>query len=218
MTGRPLVIVGASGVGKTTVVTELLSRHPEFSYVRSATTRQPRGDGHDGEYIYVSREEFLSLVDRDGMLEYMEYGDNLYGTPRSELSRIAEEGKRPLLILDITGAESVRKKKLHPSPVILYLWDDINVIERRLYDRELNPPTTEGFLSFMKRKNANVRDYLSMREKHMLFDAFVRNTTVDECVRCVMALYTAIDSGENIGENNADTAEALARSAEEKNR
>ena len=73
-----LVIVGPSGVGKTTVANRVVERSPSFEFVRSATTRAPRGDGNDSEYLYLTREEFLGRVNSGKMLEYMEYGGNLY--------------------------------------------------------------------------------------------------------------------------------------------
>ena len=69
-----LVIVGPSGVGKTTVANRVVERDPSFEFVRSATTRAPRGDGNDSEYIYLTREEVLGRVESGKMLEYMEKG------------------------------------------------------------------------------------------------------------------------------------------------
>lgn len=214
MTSRPLVIVGPSGVGKTTVVTEILETTAEFSYVRSATTRKRRGDAHDREYIYLSRDEFLLRVERGEMLEYMEYGENLYGTPRSELERIESEGRIPLLILDIVGAESLRRAELRVEPYVVYIWDELNVIEKRLYARELTPPTAEGLESFIKRKTANIRDYLSMGEKYSIFDAFVKNTTVAECVSEILTRYREEATPDR--ESNAETARLLVSFAEAK--
>ena len=90
-----IVIAGASGVGKTTVANLILEKC-DFSLVRSATTRPPREDGNYDEYLYLTREEFLSRVENGEMLEFTEYGDRLYGTPKSEIERIVSEGKIPL--------------------------------------------------------------------------------------------------------------------------
>ena len=83
---KALVLVGPSAVGKTTVMSELIRRGPEFEFIRSATTRSPRGDGHDDEYIYLTVDEFRARISTGGMLEYTEYGGNLYGTPASEIT------------------------------------------------------------------------------------------------------------------------------------
>ncbi|MBQ7333510.1 MAG: guanylate kinase, partial [Clostridia bacterium] len=102
-----VILAGASGVGKTSVAAEILSRNDEYRLIRSATTRAPRGDSHDGEYIYVSEEEFKELIFRGELLEYMNYGGNFYGTPVSEINLAFSLGKTPLLILDIEGVKSL---------------------------------------------------------------------------------------------------------------
>ena len=112
-----LVIAGASGAGKTTVAARLLSESEDFGLVRSITTRAPRGDGHDGEYIYTDRADFMKRAESGELVEYMEYGDNMYGTPVSELKRIFEEAKTPLLILDIEGVKSLRSRSFDFSSV-----------------------------------------------------------------------------------------------------
>ena len=134
------------------------------------------GDGNDGEYIYLTREEFSKRAEEGEMLEYMEYGDNLYGTPRSELDRIFSLNKAPLLILDINGVKSIRAVELDFQPIIIYLYTDPSTLESRLYDRYLKTDASgEKFLTFAKRKEANIRDYRSLRDIYPLFDAFVKN-------------------------------------------
>ena len=103
-----LVIAGPSAVGKTTVMNEILRQNAGFEYIRSATTRAPRGDVFDLEYIYLSKEEFLERIENGGVLEYTEYGGNFYGTPKSEIERIFSVGKTPVLILDLNGVKSLK--------------------------------------------------------------------------------------------------------------
>ena len=98
---RILVLAGPSAVGKTTVMKEILSHSSRFEFMRSATTRAPRSDGNDSEYVYLSKEEFKAQIVSGEMLEYTEFGGNFYGTPISELKRASALGKTPLLILDI---------------------------------------------------------------------------------------------------------------------
>ena len=212
-----LVIVGASGAGKTTVATRLLSSASDFGFVRSITTRAPRGDAHDGEYIYTDRAGFLDRIEKGKLVEYMEYGDNMYGTPVSELDRIFGEGKIPLLILDIEGVKSLREKKLDFSAVIVYIYDDINVIEKRLYDRDLREPTAEKLLSFLKRKEMNIRDFLSMPNISHLFDAFVRNDGVEKCAEKIREVFDKVLCGDNSSsEENEKVAASLFEMAKEK--
>ena len=185
-----LVIVGPSGVGKTTVANRVVERSPSFEFVRSATTRAPRGDGNDSEYLYLTREEFLGRVNSGKMLEYMEYGGNLYGTPASEVERIHSEGKTPLLVLDIEGAKSLRKGDFDFRSVILYVYEDLGVINARLAART---GATEE--SVARRRELNKRDYLSMPEISHLFDDFLRNETVDAAATEVMDIFSSICNG-----------------------
>ena len=84
MKGLLTVISGFSGVGKGTLVRELLSRYPD-QYVLSisATSRAPRTGEQEGvHYFYKTREEFMELIRQDAFLEYANYNGNFYGTPR----------------------------------------------------------------------------------------------------------------------------------------
>lgn len=215
---RILVIAGASGVGKTTIAARLLSEYSEFGFVRSVTTRAPRGDGHDGEYIYKSREELLSLIEENALLEYMEYGENMYGTPAAELERIFGEGKIPLLILDIEGVKSLRKRKNDFLPIIIYIWESLDNIEKRLYLRDLGEnPTAEKFLSFVKRKNANLRDYRNMPTIVDLFDAFVKNESLERSTLAIKKIFEDISLGNKVkASDNEKIAKMLCEMAKEK--
>lgn len=175
-----LVIAGPSAVGKTSIAELMISSDLGYELVRSVTTRAKREDSHSDEYIYLSYDEFLNLKESGGLLEDMEYGGELYGTPLGEIERIFSTGKTPLLILDMNGIRSLRARKLDFSVFAIYLYDDLNVIEKRLYEREIGgEPSIEGFESFMKRKNANIRDYISLKENHSLFDCFFKNEDLE---------------------------------------
>ena len=147
----------------------------------------------------------------------MEYGDNYYGTPVSELDRIFGEGKTPLLILDIEGVKSLRKKEYAFSPVIVYIWDDLNVIEKRLYARDLSEPTADKLLSFLKRKEMNRRDYLNMPEIYNLFDAFVRNDGIESCADNIKKIFERIPfDNVDLKEKGREIATKLYKMAESK--
>lgn len=215
-----LVIAGLSGAGKTSVANYILKHDSRFSLVHSATTRAPRGDGNNSEYLYYSESEFNSLIERGEMLEYTRYGDNFYGTPLVELERIFSEGKIPLLILDLNGVKTLASGKFSFKPVIVYVFEDINVIERRLYDRELAHPSAEGVEAFVKRCDANIRDYLGICEISDHFDAFVRNSQIADAANGIISLiFDDIAEQNDIvykGSDKADLAVRLRDSAIEK--
>ena len=170
-----LVIAGASCSGKTTVVNKILEKHQDFELSRSVTTRAPRGDGNDGEYIYLDRESFESEIAKGNILEYTEYLGELYGTPHSELCRISDSGKTPVLILDLKGVASLKTSgKVNDCAV--YIYDDIDIIDKRLYDRYLTTPSLDGLKKYTSRKEQNTQDFLSAHEFSSDFYAFVKNS------------------------------------------
>ena len=169
-----LVLAGPSAVGKTTVASHLLASG-EFSLVRSVTTRAPRGDAFDSEYIYLSREKMQSLVKEGGVLEHTEYAGELYGTPTSEIDRIIAEGKHPLLILDLNGVASLSKRE-DIRPCAVYIHAPLEVLEARLRARYLDPE--KGIIASDKldsRLKKNREDYARIANNDLYFYAFIEN-------------------------------------------
>ncbi len=184
-----LIVIGPSACGKTTVVNLVSEMAPEFSFVRSMTTRPERFAG-DSEYLYVDDETFAQAQKNGELLESMTYGEYSYGTPKAEIDRIAREGKQPLMILDLVGNENVRKSEIGGRVFSVYLYGDVNEIEQRLYDREMaNADALTGFLTFQKRKDRNIADYLSMDGRAGQFDAMVENVTPDGAAEKILTLY-----------------------------
>lgn len=173
---RALVLVGPSAVGKTTVMNELMSLSDAFLPLRSMTTR-PARSADDTEYLHVSEADFAAAV-RDGeLLEHMTYGAHAYGTPRSEMCRAEAAGKYPLLILDLVGARALKTALGERDVYTVYLYDALDVMEERLYARELaNAPSADALTRFVRRKEANVRDYLALSEYSPYLDLFLANT------------------------------------------
>ena len=136
-TGRPsvLVVTGPSGAGKGTLIRELLERVPDVEATVSATTRERRPGEVDGrEYWFLSPEEFLARIQRDEFLEHVEYvSGHRYGTLRSELDRIAGDGRVPLLELETKGA--LRVKREVPNAVTIFVSARVEELERRLRER-----------------------------------------------------------------------------------
>ena len=192
-----LVIAGPSGAGKTVVATSIVNSHPEFTFLRSGTTRAKRGDAHDDEYLYYTEEEFLSAIANGEMAEHAIYGGNMYGTPNSELDRAFSEGKTPLLVIDLNGVKSLA---LHPkySACNLYIYTDFDTIEARLKERyfgENEKPDSQK--NFDVRQQQNLTDWRGISDYEEYIHAFIENNgTIDECCEKVLSTFKAYTEGE----------------------
>jgi guanylate kinase len=106
---KVFVITGPSGVGKGTLIKELLQRVPDLELSISATTRAPREGELDGrDYHFLTREEFDRRVEREDFLEFATYSDNRYGTLRTEVERRLAAGHSVVLEIEVQGARQVR--------------------------------------------------------------------------------------------------------------
>lgn len=103
-TARLTVLTGPSGVGKGTLVSRLLQRHPKLWLSVSATTRSPREGEQDGtHYFFHSREGFEALLAEGGLLEWAEFAGNCYGTPRAPVQDRLQAGSPVLLEIELEG-------------------------------------------------------------------------------------------------------------------
>lgn len=132
--GQLFVISGASGVGKSTVLKQVMSAREDLHFSVSATTRQPRPGELDGvNYHFVTREIFLEMIAQDAFVEYDEHNATLYGTPWSELEEKLKIGN---VVLDIepVGAANVRKKR--PDATLIFIMaPSMEELESRLRGR-----------------------------------------------------------------------------------
>jgi guanylate kinase len=107
--GRVFVITGPSGVGKGTLIRELLERVPGLELSVSATTRSPReGEENGRDYHFLSRDEFDRRASHGDFLEHATYTGNRYGTLRPEVERRLAEGASVVLEIEVQGARQVR--------------------------------------------------------------------------------------------------------------
>ena len=215
---KVVILVGPSAVGKTTVGHAMLEANPKYELVRSVTTRAMRADSFGSEYIYISREEFENHIKTGGVLEHTEYAGQLYGTPRWEIDRITSEGKIPLLILDLNGADSLYKAE-GIAPCTVYLYDDIEVMEARLRERYISDNTSaDDQRRYDSRAKQNMLDYSKMNEYESFIYSFVKNAeTVEKCAEAVFATYAEFEK--DTPKNEAEVkcvANSLVESAKTK--
>ena len=100
--GILVVVSGFSGAGKGTVMKRLMEKYDDYALSVSATTRKPRPGEVDGrEYFFRTRDEFERLIAEDALLEYAQYVENYYGTPRSYVEEQLQAGRNVILETDI---------------------------------------------------------------------------------------------------------------------
>ena len=108
--GVLLVISGPSGAGKGTICKALLEKHKDIYLSVSATTREPReGEVHGVNYFFTTKEDFLKKVEEGDFLEHAEVYGNYYGTPKSSVQKMLDEGRDVILEIDIQGALKVKE-------------------------------------------------------------------------------------------------------------
>jgi guanylate kinase len=150
--GKVFVITGPSGVGKGTLIEQLLERVPELELSVSATTREPRPGEVDGrDYHFLAAEEFDRRVDAGDFLEHATYSGNRYGTLRQEVERRLADGRSVVLEIEVQGARQVRATM--PEAMLIFIappdpaslrerlegrgTDSAEAIERRLRTAEI---------------------------------------------------------------------------------
>ncbi|MBQ5989352.1 MAG: guanylate kinase [Oscillospiraceae bacterium] len=117
--GILIVVSAPSGCGKGTILAEVL-KDEKFFYSVSATTRSPRPGETDGvNYHFLKKEQFEELIASGGMLEYAQYCDNYYGTPRDKVMEKLGEGKHVILEIEVQGAMQIREKC--PDAVFIFI-------------------------------------------------------------------------------------------------
>ncbi len=133
--GRLIVFTGPSGVGKGTLLQQLLRRHPDLHLSISATTRAPRQGETDGvHYYFLSRKQFEQWVEQGEFLEWAEFAGNCYGTPRRPLVEQVEQGRTAILEIELEGARQVRRTYPEARQIFV-LPPSIEELERRIRDR-----------------------------------------------------------------------------------
>lgn len=134
--GLLFVISGPSGVGKGTIVKQLLERQPALKLSVSVTTRQPRpGEVEGVNYYFRSPEEFQRMLEAGELLEYAQFVNGFYGTPRRFVEEQLDAGHDVVLEIDIKGAIQV-KERLPNGVYVFVLPPTMEELEQRLVRRQ----------------------------------------------------------------------------------
>jgi guanylate kinase len=133
--GLLIVISGPAGTGKGTVVGRLLEKNPNIKLSISKTTRKPRPGEKEGvNYFFVSREQFEEEIKNERFLEYAEYNNNYYGTPKDFVFEALEKGYDVILEIETKGALQI-KKVFSDAVLIFLLPPSIEELYKRLVKR-----------------------------------------------------------------------------------
>ena len=176
--GKLFVISGASGVGKSTVLSKVMETRKDLTFSVSATTRAPRpGETEGVNYYFVSKETFLDMIEKDAFLEYDAHMDNYYGTPLAQLEEKLQTGS---VILDIepNGAFNVRRKKA--DAVLIFI----------------APPSLEELESRLRGRGDTSEEQIRVRqarvawemEQSKAYDYVVVNDRVENCAREILEI------------------------------
>ena len=181
--GLLLVLSGPSGVGKGTVKSAIVKNKVfPFEYSVSMTTRKPRpGEINGKDYYFVTQERFKQAISQNELLEYNQYVNNFYGTPKAPVEKMLDEGKDVLLEIDVNGAKKVRKQM--PDGVFIFLTPpDLHTLHTRLENRG-----TESEDVIMGRIKQARQEILVMQD----YDYAVVNDTVANAVDHIKAIVEA---------------------------
>lgn len=177
-----LVVAGPSGVGKGTIVRQLLERDPNLWYSVSATTRAPREGEVDGrDYRFLSREEFEQLRDEGGFLEWFEVYGDLKGTPRAAVEDRLARGDDVVLEIDVQGALAVREQ--FPDALLVFVRPPSRAEQRRRLE-ERGQDTEDSIM----RRLAQAEAEEALVDQ---FDAVVVNDDVGRATEEVAAILAA---------------------------
>lgn len=140
--GKLIIFSAPSGAGKSTIVNHLLKTGFDIEFSISATSRAPRGNEQNGvEYYFLSPDEFRNKIVEGAFIEYEEvYKDCYYGTLRSEVDRITQQGKNIVFDVDVVGGLNIKKQYGDRALLIFIAPPSIQVLRERLTGRGTDAP------------------------------------------------------------------------------
>ncbi len=179
--GKVVIVSGPSGVGKSTICTEVVKRHDNIYLSISVTTRPKSKAEVDGQdYWFISEQEFQERIDKDLLLEHAEVFGHLYGTPKDKVEEAIREGKNVILEIDVQGAKQAQA--IFPDAVMIFIL----------------PPTEKDLVKRMDNRGREAADVAEKRlngasgeiaaawqyYKHMIINEDLQQA-VKECIQII---------------------------------
>ena len=166
-----IVITGPSGVGKGTVVKNILKKDKNIWLSISATTREPRkGEEHGKDYYFLTTKKFKEMIKDEMFIEWAEFAGNYYGTPMNSINEKIKKGYKVILEIEVEGAYQVREK--FPETISIFLLPpNKKELEKRIRNRGTD--SEKSILQRLKRA-----DFEISASKD--FDYVVKNYEIDK--------------------------------------
>lgn len=180
--GLLIVLSGPSGVGKGTVCGEPRRQDTHIQYSVSATTRSPREGEADGvNYYFKSKEEFKRMIENNELLEWAQYVDNYYGTPRNYVEEVIARGQDVILEIEVQGALQVKEN--FPEGVFIFLMPpSLKVLRERIEGRGTETK------DLIDSRMTIAKEEIELMDK---YDYVVENDEVSAAVERIKAIVTA---------------------------
>ncbi|BEV04365.1 MULTISPECIES: guanylate kinase [Chryseobacterium] len=181
MNNKVIIFSAPSGSGKTTLVKHSLEVFNELQFSISCTTRQPRGsEVHAVDYHFLTPDEFRQKIAEDAFVEFEEvYTDKYYGTLKSEVEKIWNQGKVVIFDVDVKGGISLKKYFGEQALSIFIEPPSIEELERRLISRNTDDAET------IKTRVAKAEEEMSYAKE---FDKIVINSDLNEAKKEIESL------------------------------
>jgi len=176
-----IIISSVSGGGKNTIIREILKSYPDkFRVAITATTRKPRSnERHGKDYYFLSKEEFIKMIENNHLIEYAKVHENYYGIPLWELHKALEEKRILILNIDYQGMRTIKNK-----------------FNNKVLSIFLMPPSKEVWLERLKKRNTESEEELKIRiyegekeiEAAKEYDYVVINDDLERCKEEIISI------------------------------
>lgn len=180
--GNLIVISGPSGAGKGSIIKEVVNELSNLELSTSYTSRSPRGQEENGkEYFFVSKEKFEKMIQDNEFLEYAEYSSNYYGTSKTLVNSLLDQGKDVILEIEVQGALQI-KNMIEDSIFIFIVPPTMQELRRRLVNRQTD--SKEQIFNRFKTAYKEINEYAK-------YNYVVANDNLLDAVEKVKAIILA---------------------------
>ena len=180
--GNLIVISGPSGAGKGSVTAKVLESMDNIKLSISYTSRKIRGQEQNGkEYFFISKEEFENLISQGEFLEYAEYSFNYYGTSKSQVNKMLDQGIDVILEIEVQGALQI-KNMIEDAIFIFIVPPTMKELKRRLVNRQTD--SKEQIFNRFKTAYKEINEYTK-------YNYVVTNDNLEDAVNKVKAIINA---------------------------